>query len=343
MKNRWLLAVASAAICVEAATTLAACATDAGGGEVPSEDRNTPVPAPENDGGLDGGDAAVCTGDCEFYPDDCTEDALCMAPLFDPDPSIGLDHRTGLFALAARSPNDAWLSGAAGTVARFDGNSWKRSETGIQNSLYGLWLLGDAEIAFDDPTRLFARGLPAVADAGVEPSTDGWAPFAADARRDDVGSPGLPHALRRREGEQPERLSLGRVLATALLPRDQRVHARRNDAQQVQRLCVQRGLRPGRALCRRGLGGRPQGRCVPNHRCRGRHADADGLQHADPPRAPRRLGAGVRRRLGRRLDRHRSSLPWRRALLGGVRRAPHEAASLCDRRLLAERHLDRRR
>ena len=179
MKNRWLLAVASAAICVEAATTLAACATDAGGGEVPSEDRNTPVPAPENDGGLDGGDAAVCTGDCEFYPDDCTEDALCMAPLFDPDPSIGLDHRTGLFALAARSPNDAWLSGAAGTVARFDGNSWKRSETGIQNSLYGLWLLGDAEIAFDDPTRLFARGLPAVADAGVEPSTDGWAPFAA--------------------------------------------------------------------------------------------------------------------------------------------------------------------
>ncbi len=181
MKNRWLLSALSAAtICVEAAATLAGCATDAGTGDGPSEDRTTPVPAPVTDGGLeaaDAGDAPVCVEDCEFYPDECTEDALCMAPLFGPDPSIALDLRTGVFALVGRSPNDGWIAGAAGTVARFDGTSWKRSETGIQNSLYGLWLLDGAEVAFDDPTRLYTRGLDAGADAGA--SADGWSPFAA--------------------------------------------------------------------------------------------------------------------------------------------------------------------
>lgn len=186
MKNRWLLAALGAAICVEAAATLAACATDAETGDGPREDTNTPVPAPVTDGGRnagDAGDAAACAEDCAYYPDECTEDALCMAPLFNPDPSIGLDLRTGVQALVARSPNDGWLAGAAGTVARFDGTSWKRSVTDTQNSFYGLWLLDGAEVAFDDPRRLFTRGLEAGldagADAGAEPSADGWSPFAA--------------------------------------------------------------------------------------------------------------------------------------------------------------------
>ena len=77
--------------------------------------------------------------------------------------------------------------------------------TGTQHSLYGLWLLDGAEVAFDDPKRLYTRGLDAGADA--EASADGWSPFAAvtvhsagaihDARRDDVGAPGLEHPLRR--------------------------------------------------------------------------------------------------------------------------------------------------
>ncbi len=178
MKKRWLFAALSAAICAQSAATLAACATDAGTGDT-SEDTNAPVPAPVTEGGLDAegaGDAAVCVEDCEFYPDVCTEDALCMAPLFGPDPSLALDLRTAVYALAGRSPNDGWLAGAAGTVARFDGTSWKRSVTGIQNSLYGLWLLDGAEVAFDYPRQLYTRGLDAGADA--EASADGWSPFA---------------------------------------------------------------------------------------------------------------------------------------------------------------------
>ncbi|MBX3220495.1 MAG: hypothetical protein KF795_08255 [Labilithrix sp.] len=136
-----------------------------------------PAP-PATDGGLDAGDAAVCTKDCEYYPDECTEDALCMASLFDPDPSMGLDLRTGIHALVARSPNDGWLAGAAGTVARFDGTSWKPMETGTQHSFYGFWLLDGAEVAFDDPRRLYTRGLDVHADAGVEPTADGWSRFA---------------------------------------------------------------------------------------------------------------------------------------------------------------------
>ncbi|MBX3217273.1 MAG: hypothetical protein KF850_34905 [Labilithrix sp.] len=177
MKNRWLFAALSAAICVQASATLAACATADEPGVAPPEDRNTPVPAPPaTDGGQGAGDAAACTEDCEYYPDECTEDALCMASLFDPDPSIGLDLRTGIHALVGRSPSDAWLAGAAGTVARFDGTSWKRLETDTQHSLYGLWLLDGAEVAFDDPTRLHTRGLDAGADADV--SAGGWSRFA---------------------------------------------------------------------------------------------------------------------------------------------------------------------
>ncbi len=182
MKKRWLLAVASAAICAKAAATLSGCATDAGTGDGPSDDRNRPVPAPVTDGGLDAadvGDAAVCVEDCEFYPDECTDDALCMTDLFShPDPSIGLDLRTGVNALVARSPNDGWLAGAGGTVARFDGTSWKRLVTGTPHSFYGLWLLDGAEVAFDDPRRLYTRGLDVGADAGA-PSADGWSPFSA--------------------------------------------------------------------------------------------------------------------------------------------------------------------
>ncbi len=179
MKNRWLLSALSAAICIQVAATLAACATDAGTGDAPSDDRDTPVPTPVTDGGLDASDseAPVCVEDCEFYPDECTEDALCMSSLFDPDPSIGLDLRTGIQALAGRSPNDVWVAGAAGTVARFDGTSWKRLVTDTENSFYGLWLLDGAEVAFDDPTRLYTRGLDAGADAGS--SADGWSQFAA--------------------------------------------------------------------------------------------------------------------------------------------------------------------
>ncbi|MBN9167898.1 MAG: hypothetical protein BGO98_37460 [Myxococcales bacterium 68-20] len=178
MKKRWLLAIASAAITAQSAAMLTACANDGGTGDGSSDDTNTPVPVPVTDGGLDAGDAdgSVCTEDCEYFPHECTEDALCSAGLFNVEaPSTGLDLRTHVHALAGRSPNDVWLAGAAGGVARFDGTSWKRSVTGTQYSLYGLWLLEGAEVAFDDPTRLYTRGLDAGADASA--SADGWSSF----------------------------------------------------------------------------------------------------------------------------------------------------------------------
>jgi len=177
MKKRWLLAALSAAITAQAAAMLAACANDGETSDGPSEDTNTPVPAPVNDGGVDtddGGDASICAEDCEYYPDECTEDALCSAGLFNVEaPKAGLDLRTHVHALAGRSPNDVWLAGTAGGVARFDGTSWKRSVTDTQNSFLALWLLEGAEIAFDDPRRLYSRGLDAGADASA--SAGGWA------------------------------------------------------------------------------------------------------------------------------------------------------------------------
>jgi hypothetical protein len=175
MKTGLFFAVTGAAASTMA--LLAACATD---GEPTAAPPDEPTPVPVTDGGVaaDAEDAAACASDCEYYPNECTDDALCSAGLFNSEtPSTGLDLRTHVHALVGRSPNDVWLAGTAGGVARFDGTSWKRSLTGTQHSLYGLWLLEGAEVAFDDPKRLYTRGLDAGADAEV--SADGWSPFEA--------------------------------------------------------------------------------------------------------------------------------------------------------------------
>jgi len=180
MMKRNMLAAVIAAVSAQSMATLAACANDGASGVGPSDDANTPVPAPAVDGGLDAAepDGSACTDDCEFFPDACTDDALCVASLFDGDAgSPGLDLRTHVHALVGRSPNDAWLSGAAGVVARFDGTSWRRSATNTQHSLYALWLLDGAEVAFDSPARIYARGLDAGADAPT--SDDGWSPLGS--------------------------------------------------------------------------------------------------------------------------------------------------------------------
>jgi hypothetical protein len=176
MKASWIAIVTGTA--ASALALLAACANEGEAAALPSDERNTPVPAPADDGGADAAsdaDASVCVEDCEYYPDECTDDALCANPLFGPSASPEtLDLRTHVQAIAARSPTDAWLVGTVGTAAHFDGTSWKRSETDTQQSFLALWLHGDAEIAFDDPRRLYTRGL--AGDAGA-PSVDGWSFF----------------------------------------------------------------------------------------------------------------------------------------------------------------------
>ena len=185
MKTTWLVTVTGTAC---ALAILAACATD---GETPTtlaDDASTPLPSAAPDAGGDaetGEDASVCVDDCEYYPDECTDDALCQTPLFGAVATPEkLDVRSHVQALAARSPTDAWLVGTAGAAAHFDGTSWKRSVTGTQHSFYALWLRGDAEIAFDDPKRLYTRGLGT--DAGA-PSAGGWSLFGSATLHPDWG------------------------------------------------------------------------------------------------------------------------------------------------------------
>ncbi len=173
MNKTWIAIATTTA--ASALAMLAACANDDETGALPPEERNAPVPAPAaDDGGADAqSDASVCVEDCEYYPDECTDDALCANALFGTSAtSDGLDLRTHVHALAARSPTDAWLIGTVGVAAHFDGTSWKRSVTDTQHSFYGFWLHGSSEIAFDDPTRLYARGR--ATDAGAPVSAGGW-------------------------------------------------------------------------------------------------------------------------------------------------------------------------
>ncbi|MBN9162185.1 MAG: hypothetical protein BGO98_11025 [Myxococcales bacterium 68-20] len=181
MKTTWLVTITVTATAC-ALAVLAACATD---GETPTalaDDASTPLPsAATGDAGGDaetGEDASVCADDCEYYPSECIDDALCPDPLFGGAVAAPetLDVRTNVRAIAARSPTDAWLVGNVGAAAQFDGTSWKRSVTDTQYSFYALWLHGDAEIALNDPKRLFTRGLQT--DAGA-PSADGWSLFGA--------------------------------------------------------------------------------------------------------------------------------------------------------------------
>jgi hypothetical protein len=182
MKRRWLIAMATMAASAQTAAVLAACANDGETGAAPSEQSKSQVPASDGgDGGDEAGDpdAGRCVGDdCAYYPDECTEDALCSGGLFNPvEPASGLDLRTHVTALTGRSPNDIWLAGTVGGLAHFDGASWKRSALDTQQSFYALWLLGNAEVAFDDPLRLYTRGLDTGTDAGVSPG--GWSFFGA--------------------------------------------------------------------------------------------------------------------------------------------------------------------
>ena len=175
MKTAWLVTITGAAC---ALAMVAACATNGGTPTTLADDASVPLPAVTVDAGDDAetdADASVPVGDDEYYPAECTEDALCQTPLFSEvaTPEM-LDVRTHVLGIAARAPTDAWLVGTVGAAAHFDGTSWQRSVTDTQSSFHALWLRPDAEIAFDDPTRLYTRGLDA--DAGSA-SDGGWSFF----------------------------------------------------------------------------------------------------------------------------------------------------------------------
>lgn len=170
----WLSIVAAGATIPTA--VLLACATDGASppNEAPPESETVQVA----DSGLEGGDApdgdaslGPCD-DCEYFPERCEPDTLCPNGPFDPATAGGaFDPRTRVNVIRGRSTNDVWVAGGAGSIAHFDGTSWARSDSGTQESLHALWLLGSEEATFGRLDFLHTRGID-VPDAGV--SAGGW-------------------------------------------------------------------------------------------------------------------------------------------------------------------------
>ncbi|MBN9164549.1 MAG: hypothetical protein BGO98_04675 [Myxococcales bacterium 68-20] len=165
----WLVAAAVAGV--------AACAsTEAPVGVSPDDSVAVPDPALPPDAGADAApaDAEPCA-DCEYFPEPCTADALCPNGPFDPKTAGGsLDPRARITVIRGRSPSDVWAAGALGTLAHFDGTSWRRSDLGSDETLKALWLRNSGEVAVGMLDRIYARGLDG-GDAGTAPSADGWA------------------------------------------------------------------------------------------------------------------------------------------------------------------------
>ena len=73
-----------------------------------------------------------------FDPLSCTPDGLCWeAPL-----PYGYDFRS-VFAL---SSDDVWAVGNSGVILHFDGQSWKRSESGTTSDLLSVWARSKTEV-----------------------------------------------------------------------------------------------------------------------------------------------------------------------------------------------------
>ena len=174
MRKRWLIAAAGVTACA---------ATDplAGNYEPPPDGPNvltdagpTPEAAPPD------AEAAAPCDECEDFPDACTDDALCSNGPFDPGtPGGGFDLRAQITTIRGRSASDVWVAGTIGSLARFDGTSWKRSDAASQESMLGLWLREGSEVASGVPDSevarpwIYSRGGTAPA-GGAPPSPDGW-------------------------------------------------------------------------------------------------------------------------------------------------------------------------
>ncbi len=171
--NAWRHSLISSAglACALTGSLVAACASDDAEGNTEPE---STVVVPERDAGAadgaDGGEA--CEGDCELFPAECEPGALCPDGLFGPDPSAGLDWRTRITAIRARSATDAWLVGTVGMAAHFEGSAWKTADLGTRESLGYVWLANGGELTFGTLDRVFTRGLGA---GEGEASPDGWA------------------------------------------------------------------------------------------------------------------------------------------------------------------------
>ncbi len=170
MKMRLLLI---ANIVTGAAASIVACAEDGGADTAPSPEPEERLPEPDAtaDAASDV-DAGACD-DCEFFLDECAEDALCPNGPFEPNTEGGaFDSRARVYAIAGRSGSDVWVAGALGMLAHFDGTSWSRSNPGTKETMRALWLRANDEVAFGRPEVPYTRGIE-VADAAAT-SDGGW-------------------------------------------------------------------------------------------------------------------------------------------------------------------------
>ncbi len=172
--SAWRYSLLSGAVLASglAGSLLAACASDDAHTNLGPDNEQVVVPEPDA-GGADATDGVdACTeGDCELFPAECEPGALCPSGLFGPDPSAGVDWRTRVETIRARSATDAWLVGTVGMAARFDGTEWKTVDVGTHESLQYLWLASGGELTFGTLGRVFTRGLGA---GEGNPSPDGW-------------------------------------------------------------------------------------------------------------------------------------------------------------------------
>ncbi len=180
MKTRWVIPIVAVTACASTETLFQG---------PPDDSIGVPEP-PESDAGLEAApveaEARPCS-DCEYFPDICSPDVLCLDGPFDENiPGGRLDPQTTISVIRGRSNSDVWAIGALGAVAHFDGAAWTRSDLGSRDSLIALWLRDGGEVAFGYPGRVYTRGL-GVVDAGAGISAGGWSlnvPTIPDALAD---------------------------------------------------------------------------------------------------------------------------------------------------------------
>ncbi len=187
MRARFFALLLGFGACGSSIAALGACASDNvlmfyADGEADGADGDA------SDGGVDSGaeEADACSSDdCVYFPAICSGDVLCPNGPFDPTTGGGaFDLRTQINVIRGRSVSDVWAVGALGAIAHFDGTSWRRSDPGTRDSIRGIWLRGEAEIALTTLDKVYSRGLP-VPDGGAAPSSDGWTDHALLSAPDD--------------------------------------------------------------------------------------------------------------------------------------------------------------
>ena len=162
MNLRWTALVLGVAACASTETLAPA---------PPEDSSSVPATPPTADSGADAApeaDAGPCA-DCEYFPSTCSPDTLCPNGPFASSPSDNsLPAAAQINVIRGRSVSDVWAAGTSGSLAHFDGTSWKRVDLGTLETLNALWLPGSEDIALAQMARVYTH------DVGAAPPDGGW-------------------------------------------------------------------------------------------------------------------------------------------------------------------------